>query len=401
VSASPTRIGFLFIGGAHQLLHFAPVAFELAQRENVDVTGYALDEGVAAAVNDLGRKLGYGPLHVEILQTPGWLRGLAKWFRHDRALKVPALLWNRKRFAGHYALVAAERTSTILKRLPGRAPRMIHIPHGAGDRAKSYERRIKLFDYIIVAGAKDRRRMIAKGVSRPEQCAVSGYVKLDALSRIGRPAAPEICSNRPTVLYAPHFDADLSSWNRYAKPLIAAFQEQGDFNLIVAPHVRLSATMSAQERARWESLATPGKIHIDFGSERSFDMSYTDCADIFVGDVSSQVYEFLTKPRPCVFLSNHTVADTADWRDHANYAHWRYGEVVDDPDALMAAVRRAKDMHGHYLAFQQQGVLEALGRPGASAIETAARQIHEWVAGAVERASPTPATDGRLLQATS
>src|SRR3546814_2965461 len=44
-------------------------------------------------------------------------------------------------------------------------------------------------------------------------------------------------------------------------------------------------------------------MHIDLGSERSIDMSYTGSADLYLGDVSSQVAEYLYRPRPCVFLN--------------------------------------------------------------------------------------------------
>lgn len=70
-------------------------------------------------------------------------------------------------------------------------------------------------------------------------------------------------------------------------------------------------------------MAVPGKILIDLGSKRLLDMSYTSGADIYLGDVSSQVYEFLDTPRPCASHA-HAVA----WQEDANYLFWTLGEVA-------------------------------------------------------------------------
>src|SRR3546814_13919965 len=60
------------------------------------------------------------------------------------------------------------------------------------------------------------------------------------------------------------------------------------------------------------------------GSERSIDMSYTGSADLYLGDVSSQVAEYLYRPRPCVFLN----AQGVDWQEDPNYRFWSLGPVI-------------------------------------------------------------------------
>ena len=40
-------------------------------------------------------------------------------------------------------------------------------------------------------------------------------------------------------------------------------------------------------------------------------MSYLS-ADVYLGDVSSQVYEFIYKPRPCLFLNSNEIEWTND-----------------------------------------------------------------------------------------
>ena len=79
-------------------------------------------------------------------------------------------------------------------------------------------------------------------------------------------------------------------------------------------------------------------IVVDLGSPASTDMTYTEAADIYLGDVSSQVYEFLRRPRPCVFLDPRRRA----WEGDADFLHWRAGPVVNDVDHLEAALDAAQ-----------------------------------------------------------
>src|SRR3546814_11985302 len=67
-------------------------------------------------------------------------------------------------------------------------------------------------------------------------------------------------------------------------------------------------------------------VMIDLASDRLFDMSYTSGADIYLGDVSSQVYGFLATPRPCLFLDTHGV----DWEGDPDYLFWMPGDVASD-----------------------------------------------------------------------
>src|SRR5690606_13806940 len=132
---------------------------------------------------------------------------------------------------------------------------------------------------------------IEAGLLPPDRCHACGYVKLSAVRRLRQGAPALFANDRPTVLYNPHFHPRLSSW-KHARSVIAAIRDSGLFNLIVAPHVRLFAASDRRQRAEWEELAVPDQVLVDLGSPRSMDMTYTLAADLYLGDVSSQVYEF-------------------------------------------------------------------------------------------------------------
>lgn len=362
------RIATLFIGGMHQALHIAPVAAALAEREGVDVTAFVATPDDAEALAKLLARLGEQPLPTVVMALPRWLMRVPG---ARKATKILRLLTWRRRICGHDAILTAERSSTLLKRLPGRTPPMIHIPHGAGDRAKGFEPRIRLFDHVIVAGPKDRRRMLAQGLVSEASCTVSGAVKVAACRRIQRREAPLFANPRPVILYNAHFDHSLGSWQRFAEPLINMILSDDRFNLIVAPHVRMFASASAAARAQWTRRAVADRLIVDLSSERLNDMSYTSAADIYVGDVSSQVYECLTVPKPCVFLDAHGAA----WRDNPDYAMWQFGPVVDDEASLKAALLSAQADHPRYSDAQRMMVADALGDSGEAAPALAADQL--------------------------
>jgi CDP-glycerol glycerophosphotransferase (TagB/SpsB family) len=78
-------------------------------------------------------------------------------------------------------------------------------------------------------------------------------------------------------------------------------------------------------------------------------------ADLYLGDVSSQVAEFLIRPRPCIFLNAHH----AHWQNNKDYRFWTLGQVIDSPDELGKALS---------LAFTRQDEFE--GRQRAYVAET-------------------------------
>lgn len=363
-------IGFLFLGGAHQILHIAPVAMKVIRDGASTVRLFAAGQADRHALIELWHRFGHDAPDVEMLPRPLWARLLARAVPRWSAAKLPKLLASRALLAGLDAVVVAERTSTILKRIPGAKPYLIHVPHGAGDRARGFEPRIRLFDHVIVAGDKDRDRLIAEGTCRPADVSVSGYIKLAAVQALRATSNPPrlFDNDKPTVLYNPHFAKDLSSWPGFGDRLIAGFLAQDRFNLIVAPHVRLFENASSAIRHAVEARAVPGRVRIDLGSALSNDMTYTFAADIYVGDASSQVYEFLAAPKPCVFLN----AGIKDWQSDPSFAFWHFGEVVGDPAEMFAAIDRASALHPRFAPVQVRAREQAFGPPEGDPIAKAA-----------------------------
>lgn len=371
----PVRLAFPLIGGPHQVFHTAPVAAALsAAWPEASVAVLASDPRSLRLAERAAAFYPGARLQLDLL-APSAPGELAVRLTGKRAASKLPLLWrNRRRLQRFDAIVVPECTSVYLRRMGVGSPRLICIPHGAGDRAVSFEPRFRRFDRVLVAGGKTARRMIESGVPA-ERVETVGYPKAGLVRRMAaRP--PKLFENgRPVVLYNPHFRRSLSSLAS-ARSILADFAAQDRFNLIFAPHIRASEEASPAERREWESLAVPGRIIVDLGSDRLVDMTYPAAAHIYLGDVSSQVYEFLLSPRPCVFVDAHSV----DWRPDPDYAFWRLGEVAS-PAGALAAVARAPSRHGEYLAAQREAIAETFGDQTDPAARAARAIMREAVAG--------------------
>lgn len=342
----------------HQFLHFVPAAFELAESGEADVRIFVAAPDEAAFVSNLADALGYPAPAITVMDLPGAISALlGEHKRRKRHKGLRLALWSR-RLRDADALLCAERTTTLLQKLPGRCPPVLHIPHGAGDRAKGFEPRIAMFDHVVTVGEKDRDYLVAEDLMPPSRVHVGGPVKLAAIAMMQRPTRL-FENDRPIVLYNPHFDADQTSFE-IAGRLVDQVVADGRYNLVMAPHVRLAERWPAERVARWEARSVPGRVIVDMGSRRSADMTYTLGADLYLGDVSSQIYEFIARPRPCLLVDTHR----GDWQEDPNYAMWHFGPVVGPDADFPAEIARAFETHARYRPYQEERARTALG-PGA------------------------------------
>lgn len=373
---APQKVCFFLNAQVHMLMHTVPIAIRLSHDRRFETYVVATTASHIEHARAMALKGGAGP--IEFKQIGGrWLERAARLTGASIPPKLLSLAVASRHLKGFDAVVLPERTSLLLRRMGCNHLRFIHTMHGAGDRAVGFDPRIRQFDFVLLAGEKQRRRMLAKGLICEGGYAVVGYPKFDGVA-LCRPEAPALFRDeRPVVLYNPHCSRALSSWEKTGEAIVRQAAAQPRYNLIIAPHIKLFDRQG--DRRRVERLLAPfsacANIHIDLGSSRSIDMTYTTMADIYLGDVSSQVYEFLAKPRPCLFLNAHGVA----WRNDENYTHWRYGRVLDNADRILDALDSACDDHSTYLPAQQEGIQDTFDICGEFPSERAARAIAEFL----------------------
>ena len=372
------RICFLFNhDAAHQASHIAAIAGQLATlHPELDVIAATGTPDIATHLCRLLSPAQIAALQWHDLSLPRWANiASAPLNRILPAQRVARLYHSLDFFASLDALVSTERTCLRVKRSlvkKGKgAPQFIYVPHGSGDRNVAYHPELSQFDLMLLSGQKLVDEMVSHGICHADQTRLIGYAKFDTVNMQDRPRFFE--NDHPVFVYNPHFDPHLSSWYDHGPQLLDWFASEAGraFNLIFAPHVMLfrkGLHISPEYRvarrrpgikARWQSAAN---ILIDTDSPRLFDMSYMRSADAYIGDVSSQVYEFLATPRPVFFIDAHA-------NDVAAYDFWGNGPVVSSVGELTA-------------------ILPDYARVGA-AFATVQRQKMDYT---IDRSDPRPAS---------
>lgn len=383
---SARRIGFLFNHDQiHQIAHSLPIALALAEQKcGLEVVIATTNPALRQEIERLaGPRIKHATMVA--LDT---VSSLSRSLEHVLGKIIPArklLIYrdNLEFFTSLDMLVVSERTSLLLKTRYGlERPTMVLADHGAGDRAIGFNPQTALFDHILAAGPKIRDRLIADAGVAADRISITGYPKFDAVPAIAR-TLPMQANGRPTVLYNPHPSPHLSSWYRMGSEVLEFFRKSNRYNLIFAPHVMLfqrnvAVTIDKLRIARTGTIDPrcyrAGHIHIDTGSVASTDMSYVQAADIYLGDVSSQIYEFLVRPRPCLFLNPHG----RKWRGDPDYAHWQSGPVIEQINQLGEALEHAANLHKPvYQPVQQRLFDYTFSRENKPAADRAASKITE------------------------
>ncbi len=340
------RAVFLFNhDSAHQVAHLASVAGAMALRygEAETVIAYSTD-AVRARLTELIPERAQQRVTWHVLDLSWPMRAIGSFA--DRLLpasRLMRLFAHRSLFASADIVVSTERTCLQIKRfLPARrTPLFVRVPHGAGDRSVTYHPDYRRFDLILVAGQKVIDQLVAHGVQR-QRVAIVGYPKFESVDLSAR--TDFFGNGKPTFVYNPHFDPHLSSWYDAGPKLLDWFArtEEGQrFNLIFAPHVMLfrkELHVSPEYKVARRRPDVPASAHgaanirIDLDSPRLLDMSYMIGSDAYIGDVSSQIYEFLVEPRPAFFIDCRRRSDAADEERHL---FWQAGPLHHSVDDLV------------------------------------------------------------------
>ena len=354
------KVGFLFNHDQiHQVAHSLPVAAAM-QREypNLEIVIITSSEALSREVARLSEVIGVTIPNIELelsrLSTKIASAAL-EWLVPVR--KVGILRDNLDILKTFDILVVAEKTSLMLHtRYDLRDLKIVHTRHGAGDRAIGFNRQSGEFDHVLASGAKIKDRLVSETSLSEDSISVVGYPKFDLIQN-SQGISKFSNNDNPIILYNPHPSPHLSSWYKSGKQILDFFLENQNYNLIFAPHVMLFQRKFVFSLDKL-SFDMPGKlaqkyldspnILIDLGSSKSTDMTYTMAADIYLGDSSSQVYEFLYKPRPIIFFDSHKT----QWHDNLNYRHWQMGEVIQSVSQLPNAIGNALNNPDKYAASQ-------------------------------------------------
>ncbi|MBJ6120432.1 hypothetical protein [Sphingomonas mollis] len=360
-------VAFLFLGETLLIPHLYPIVEALAADGDV-----AIDLWVATSVHEtLLTRWSEGLTGVRIRRVPGFRRIADAGEGQNPPLppKIPTLLRLLPHLLRARAAVCAEQTSLWLPRLlPLRTP-FVKTSHGVGSMSARDDPRRRAAAVMMVPSERERATYLERGFD-PARVVATGYVKASFRQRsmTNLPFAEP----RPTILYAPHWQRHRSSWWAWGADTVRRIAQDGRWNLIFAPHQRL-AEGAPEVRAVMDEVRGLPNVHCDMDGFAMVDGSYTAAADLYLGDTSSQVIEFLQRPRPCVFLN----AGGVEWRGDPSYAQWTCGEVVNDVGDLLPMLARAPAVHDSFAAIQARFAGDSLGDTRGSAPARAARVIRD------------------------
>lgn len=367
-SRRPMNVAFLFNAQDHQIPHGLPVACELSRlHPDMAVTVLVRTDEQLALCERLARFHPGHRLAFRRLRPPWPVAALGDAMGNPKAL----VLWANRTLLGRFdALVVPERTTILLKRMGVTGPRFIHLAHGAGGADRPGDERLRRFDLLLMPNERRLADIEAAGNARPGRAAVIGGVKMDLVRRMSEERPRLFPNDRPTVVYNPHHRAGTTSWTAMGMAVLDHFAAGRDYNLVFAPHVRLFDP-PRRHRARFRRFQGLEHVRIDLGSTASIDMTYTLGADVYLGDLSSQVLEFLVRPRPVLFLNPGRIG----WRDDADFANWNLGPVVDSVDDMAAALAERDRWQPGYADRQRRAFAAAFPTLAEPASTTGARAI--------------------------
>lgn len=385
----PSAVFLFNHDAAHQVAHLAPVAAAMAREHPgietiVAYSDPAIRQRIESLINpDDAMRIRWYELRLTGLAG----KGARLLDRILPASRLARLRMHEKLFAGTDAVISTERTCLRVKdRLgPDRAPPFVRVPHGTGDRSVTFHPDYRKFDLSLVAGPKMAERLAENGVD-PARIKVTGYPKFE---RIDLSSKPDFFVNgRPTFVYNPHFDPHLSSWYDMGPDLLRWFAgEKGQaYNLIFAPHVMLfrkSMHISPEYGVGKRRPDIPAEaleaqnILIDVDGPRLFDMSYVLGCDGYIGEASSQLYEFLIRPRP-VFLLDPNGALQEQGAEELPFLNT--GPIAQNVTELARLLPDHKDIGEKYRRAQEALIAHTFAQSDAPASQRAASAIAQLIA---------------------
>jgi len=341
------KICFPYFFHAYHAYHSAPIGFELSRLDpDLEIKFITTTKNTYDLLNKISSYYKNHRCSVHLLPSKFY-----DYYQRFSYSQIPSPKRMIKRYAKQFkqmdVIIDTNFLSLRLKQLNhNNVTKYILAYHGAGDRNREFSNHLKRIDFFLLCGPKRFRRLNDMGYLDRENWAYFGYPKFDIAQKETITRSELFNNQKPIVLYNPHFEPHLTSWFDWGGNILDYFALSEQYNLIFAPHVELKGR--SNPRLSLNKYAKTPNIHIDFGSHSSIDMTYTKMADLYIGDVSSQIVEYLVHPRPCVFLNNNKIS----WKDNSHYLHWKLGPVIDQISQLDNTIKDSFRSHKQFYSTQ-------------------------------------------------
>jgi hypothetical protein len=318
------RVGFCFLSHKAHVRHQLPIALKLAEESGYQVELLVTTNDVYDEIMRVAPNLEQSKCNIQFLKgtTVKTLIGSIKKRSYPNIKNVVKA--NKRIFLSYDALVTPHSNlNDVMDLDKNRRIKYICTFHGAGDNHIGFDQKFAKYDLLLAPGEDVAARLKAEGIYHHDNhLEIIGYVKFDTVSKTN---SKIFDNNNPVILYNPHYMKGLTSWAQFGDAVLEYFAANTQYNLIFAPHLKLFEKGVPSYIADYNQYPN---IHVDCESDKLVDCTYTKQADVYLGDGSSQVYEFLYfKKSPVIFLNTSTVQD---WKSDPNYLMWHLGCVIQD-----------------------------------------------------------------------
>lgn len=336
---SKQSVGFLCIDTPYFLYHLLGIGYELSKNEAVEVVFFTTNENLELVEYYRQFFKGNKIRIIRFACLPFLSRSSNAWkYLPINIFRFITLLLNFKKIKGPDAIVAPLYDYIFIKRFfPDKY--YIYSTHGMPSSEYALSKKITEFDLFFLYGEWDRLEREKRNQLTTSNHRMVGFSKYDLIKSTA--TKTYFKNDKPIILYNPHWNPELSSYFKFGTSIIDLFAQNKKYNFIFAPHVKLRQKNIhlTKKLMKFDSCS---HILIDLGSQACIDMSYTRCADFYLGDVSSQAIEFLfIKPRPCLFIDLHNIKSKSNLKPIT----WHFGPVHDEISDLLGKIDSAFLLH--------------------------------------------------------
>ncbi len=341
------KIGFCFLAHQAHTRHQLPIAARLSFFD-----GYTVELVVTTQVtlDDLNDLLQQYPGHKCTIRFICGTK-IKTWVGRLKGRLYPNIrnvINNNKALILDYDILVTPHANldAVFKLDINRKIKYVCTFHGAGDGDIGFDIAFANYDLLLTSGTDVDERLRSEGVVHDKNVsAIIGYPKYDLVST----ACNTLFDNDNAVFfYNPHYVKSLTSWKVFGQGVLSFFVNNPQYNLVLAPHIKMFDGHKPSELNRYQKYPN---IIVDVNSNKLMDATYTKEADVYIGDVSSQVYEFLYFAlKPTIFLN---AFNKGSWASNPSLQMWKTGVVVNEVGLLSEAIVSAKQSHISFVEVQR------------------------------------------------
>ena len=346
-SKQKKSVYFLFINGPHHVYHLIEPALSFASKqknyESMFVSGNPINTNIIKTSHRLNISADF-----TLLDIPMPLR-----YRLNKSYKgkiYPPVFTRFDKIASQLKNASAVVSTShelprYIKKNKITGPKLFYLYHGTGTRSYGFDPYLDEFDYILVPGVYHKDRLIKEKVCDKNKIIMIGQPKFDWFKKHHFSNENTFKNGNPIFYYNPHWEMDLSSYLTWRNVILDFFRKHSEYNLIFAPHPLVKHLSKKNKYSLETQKNLPDNIIIDLNSSKLIDGTYNQISDVYIGDVSSMVTEWINyRPRPCIFINAHKIK----WEEDESYAMWKYGTVIDNPINFDKTIYKSLENNYYY-----------------------------------------------------